>query len=604
MSLSARPETLRQLFSRPQFAIDLYQRDYTWTRDHLAKLMEDLAAAFERAQDAQRRNDLPPPYFIGPIILQEKSDAPFIVDGQQRVTTLMLFFMRLARELGGRPPGRDVEALFRSENGEGFILSIPEYQRVLEALWTDGAFYRQDATDAERAIAERYAELDELFPEEADGPAIAAFARWLIDNVTAVVIETAHGAVAYQMFETMNNRGQPLRPADLFRHYLLARIPDSADRETANTLWREEAEELQKLGTGEDLVAMKTVLQARYSTGATAGSLDALYSLTPEDAIDTALGGRVDFARFLGQDLVFYGRWYRRFRQAGATPTTHLEPLFFVSRTGVPHLYRLLLAPLSPTETEKVTLAKVRITATFLDILAARLAWSPKVRRRKSLQDGILRLIEESRSLDPDTLALYLEAALSRLAPNFAETPDFGLREARRTDAHALLARLSSFVDFHATGQDHYAIREVRSGPKACDVDSLLPSWRDGDTGGFADRDSYETARNRFSSLILAPKSWHRERRGEMIETRRAALADQSRFFAVLGDATARPGTGLARLERRLSTPPLGGMTDLPLPARLQQRQEAILGLLALVWDPARLRDAATSDALPLARAG
>lgn len=593
-TIESSPRTVRQLFDGRTYAIDLYQRDYTWTREHLAKLMEDFSAAFERWRDACRRGVATSPYFIGPLILQSREDAPYIIDGQQRLTTMLLLLMRVSRELGGRPPGREIETLIVREHEDfPFLLQVEDYSEALQDIWQHGALTKSNPSDPERKLGERYSELDELFPEDLDGPAIAAFARWLLDEVVAVEIVTADGAVSYQMFETMNNRGQPLRPSDLFRHYLLARIPDAGDRDKANDRWQVESKELQRLGPGEDLTALRTVLQARYATVPKGGEIPAdgaLHAWSPEDAIDDALGGSIDFAKFLGQDLVYYGRWYRRFRQAGTQYTRNLEALYFVARTGAPQLYRLLLAPLSPTDSDETTLRKVRLAVTFVDILSARLAWSPKVRRRQSLKEGLQRTIEESRDQAPDRLALYYASQLPALVPGFSENKAFGLDQARRTDVHSLLARMSAYITFQLTGEDTYTALEARSGAQAFDVDTVLSKDPRADESAVRDRSERERMAASIGSLILTPKSVLKGLPRDDTASRIGALTTQDALTASFA-APVHSDTTFAKFNAGLDV----SFRSFKFPVKEEQvakRAKAMLALAELIWDPARLVDA------------
>ena len=82
----------------PQFVIPIYQRTYSWTRPECEQLWDDILRAGLREDVAA--------HFIGSIVYIEKglyqvsSQQPLLViDGQQRLTTLMLILEALARQL-------------------------------------------------------------------------------------------------------------------------------------------------------------------------------------------------------------------------------------------------------------------------------------------------------------------------------------------------------------------------------------------------------------------------------------------------------------------------------------------------------------------------
>lgn len=87
----------------PQFVIPIYQRTYSWTRRECQQLWDDILRA--------GHDDKIVAHFIGSIVYIEKglyhisSLSPLLViDGQQRLTTVMLIIEALARRLGDREP--------------------------------------------------------------------------------------------------------------------------------------------------------------------------------------------------------------------------------------------------------------------------------------------------------------------------------------------------------------------------------------------------------------------------------------------------------------------------------------------------------------------
>ena len=76
-------------------------------------------------------------------------------------------------------------------------------------------------------ILARYADIEELFPDELNGRALPYFVDWLVENVHLVEITAYSDSDAYTIFETMNDRGLSLTPADMLKGYLLANITDT-----------------------------------------------------------------------------------------------------------------------------------------------------------------------------------------------------------------------------------------------------------------------------------------------------------------------------------------------------------------------------------------
>ena len=87
----------------PQFVIPIYQRTYSWTEQECRQLWEDiLRTGANKSVSA---------HFVGSIVYIEKglyqvmAQPPLLViDGQQRLTSVMLILEALARHLGEAEP--------------------------------------------------------------------------------------------------------------------------------------------------------------------------------------------------------------------------------------------------------------------------------------------------------------------------------------------------------------------------------------------------------------------------------------------------------------------------------------------------------------------
>ena len=90
--------TIRQLLSGAKYSIDYYQREYKWQTKQVLELLEDLSGKFlEDFQPSHEREAVNSygHYFLGSIIISEKKDQKYIIDGQQRLTTLTLLLIYL-----------------------------------------------------------------------------------------------------------------------------------------------------------------------------------------------------------------------------------------------------------------------------------------------------------------------------------------------------------------------------------------------------------------------------------------------------------------------------------------------------------------------------
>ena len=79
-----------------RFEIPDFQRPYAWTTEQTSELLDDLLYAMSQVENVSDAS----PYFLGSIVIFKNGPEPqsYVVDGQQRITTLTILFCVL-REL-------------------------------------------------------------------------------------------------------------------------------------------------------------------------------------------------------------------------------------------------------------------------------------------------------------------------------------------------------------------------------------------------------------------------------------------------------------------------------------------------------------------------
>src|SRR5690606_10433836 len=112
-----------------------------------------------------------------------KDGQKFIIDGQQRLTTLTLLLIFLHHRLDDVEQKAQIADLILSQKygKRSFNLDIPERVACMEALYKGEEFTDPDPPESTANILARYADLEELFPEELTGPALPYFVDWLIE---------------------------------------------------------------------------------------------------------------------------------------------------------------------------------------------------------------------------------------------------------------------------------------------------------------------------------------------------------------------------------------------------------------------------------------
>ncbi len=264
-------KSIAQLLGGAKYSIDYYQREYKWQTKQVTELIDDLADKFlESHEEGHERSAVADygHYFLGSIIISDKDGQKFIIDGQQRLTTLTLLLIFLHHSsTDAEQKGQIADLIFSQKFGKrSFNLDVPERTACMEALYTGRALRRERTPESVANILARYADIEELFPEELQGEALPYFVDWLIENVHLVEITAYSDGDAYTIFETMNDRGLSLTPADMLKGYLLANITDQPRAQTRPARrWKERVQALLELGKDEDADGIKAWLRSQYA---------------------------------------------------------------------------------------------------------------------------------------------------------------------------------------------------------------------------------------------------------------------------------------------------------------------------------------------------
>src|SRR5207302_7195020 len=172
--IDGKGRTVRELLAGRKYSIDYYQREYKWQQKQVAELLDDLAAKFlESHEEGNERSAVADygHYFLGSVIISDKDGQKFIIDGQQRLTTLTLLLIFLQHQLEDvEQKGQIADLIFSQKFGKrSFNLDIDERRACMEALYKGEEFSEADAPESIGNILARYGDIADLFSEELQG---------------------------------------------------------------------------------------------------------------------------------------------------------------------------------------------------------------------------------------------------------------------------------------------------------------------------------------------------------------------------------------------------------------------------------------------------
>ena len=246
------------------FSIPFYQRPYSWTEDQCGELWYDVnyfAFPNGRADEfAPDQNG----YFLGNMVTYPNEQKQIeVVDGQQRIISLLLLMRALYEELRDTENGRQLgKCLWYFEEDRIADMTRPRIisnsildagKKSLKQILVSGTPAAGDQSNCAvnyRFFLERIAEFKAKTPAN-----LEKLAARLLRNVYVTRMEADSEEQALQLFLTINDRGMSLRIADIFQAklYADAKKSDGGDEAAMAFLnrWQSLDERCKKLFDGD-----------------------------------------------------------------------------------------------------------------------------------------------------------------------------------------------------------------------------------------------------------------------------------------------------------------------------------------------------------------
>ena len=249
-------KSVRALFSekKSDFLIPDYQRPYAWGEKECQTLWDDLFLFAFPDNDCDKFNSESDEYFLGPIVTFKNDEGKMeIIDGQQRLTTLMLLLRAFYDKYGSM---KNDKAVKTSKFIEQCIWKTDEFGdpdksalKIDSEVATDkekGEFLNilktGTVTDAEKSsyasnyrfFQKKIVEFLNTYPDW-----FSFFPIRIMNNCILLPIEAESQDTALRIFSTLNDRGKPLSDADIFKAQFYKYYSLKGEKETFIEKWKD-----------------------------------------------------------------------------------------------------------------------------------------------------------------------------------------------------------------------------------------------------------------------------------------------------------------------------------------------------------------------------
>jgi uncharacterized protein with ParB-like and HNH nuclease domain len=613
--------SVQQLLQSQSFSIDEYQREYKWEKENINELLSDLQDKFlscYQAGDDTTEVGSYEEYFLGSIIVSKRNGKNYLIDGQQRVTslTLLLIFLYRAAKAQNLPVVQTIAPLVFSDNlgRPKFNLDIQERLPVIEALFKGEPFNPDGKDESIQTMYARYREIEENDLIDSLGEALPHFIYWLMIKVGLIEIATDNDNYAYAIFETMNDRGKPLSPVDMLKAYLLAPIENAEQRRKANQEWRRQVLDLISWGgvheSERDANCIKAWLRAQFADTIRerkAGASDKDWEIIGtvfhrwirDNSARLHLGTETENLALISVNFPFFAKAYRRILDASHNYLKGWEAVFYNAHNDFTWQNTVLLAPLVTTDDDETVRRKIAVTATYLDIwLMRRVVNYIRVGysstsyamwllcrdiRRKSLTD-LVDILSQKLATDEATF----EGSLARRRGGIGE---LALNQFSRRYIFHLLCRLTAFTEAgsgRADSFDKYVDRKVGN---PFDIEHIWADDFASYSSDFASDQELQDWRDHVASLLLLPADVNRSLQDKPFAEKAPHYAKQNFYAASLSPSAYQhqPQFEAFRTRNNLPFKPYATFGK----EEQLERRELVRILVNQVWSPERLKEVA-----------
>lgn len=510
------------------YHVDFYQREYVWSKETALTLLDDIFYHFnlgyEQNKDIELKNAIEKYgwYYLNIYITNRIDGKNYIVDGQQRLSTLTLIATKLYHKLSNHDDLKLLlgQCIFSSNGFEkAFNLDPEKRSSVMDCIFNNREYEEAFKNKTEKNLVERYRDIsshiDEKFKdEEIDSKKLPSFAFYFLKRLVLVELSTTQENMP-MVFEVINDRGKALRPFEILKGKIIG-VLDKNDTEVFCDKWDKALLEISDLEDDffSDLIKSKFIFKRNSSLEKIINhqyhryifadnDIAQEFSLRPQDP------NRVNnIKKFIEQDVVYYANLYANIRKNGNEFLFYANKINFISGQ-----YQLILSACKVSDKNEAQ--KIEIIAKeydrfwmllnlngiydnneFKDLsyeLNGRIKKADISEYRKIFDDLLKEVIMEKNNLSQVSSVLEYENFKTRSHRNM------NLRILRY-----LFARVEEYIcdQTNQTPQDSVFDISTKTGDKSYHVEHIL-SRNETNIDYFESEEEFEIQRNFLGGLLL-----------------------------------------------------------------------------------------------------
>lgn len=245
-TITPEKQTVELCLKNKSYYIDFYQREYVWSKSTVEVLLKDIFYAFELSHEQYKDSDLSQEilekfnwYYLNIFITNNINGKVYVVDGQQRLSTLTLIATKLYH-ITDNECLKDTlkECIFGKDKWKGNIFRMDHDKRkdVMECILLNKAYDNKYKNKTEETLVERYKDISKYIDDKAmDSKKLTAFISYFLERLVLVELTITKDDTP-MIFEVINDRGEALKPFEILKGKLVGALSKD-DTETYSNKW-------------------------------------------------------------------------------------------------------------------------------------------------------------------------------------------------------------------------------------------------------------------------------------------------------------------------------------------------------------------------------
>ena len=533
MDVSPDKQSVDRVFANTAYYIDFYQRDYRWTDEPVLRLLDDILYKFKPTY--ANSGDLDPGpettaahypwYYLNTYVTNMVDGRVYVVDGQQRLTTLSLILIKLRHlavtfdsELKGWIEGKIAgQDGFERKFWMNHVAHKTTQRALLDGLDVQSIDISSGVT-AKNMVSNYEVISNRLDHELKNKHCFETFVFYFLHRLVLINLAVEQTDVP-MVFEVINDRGVRLRPYEILKGKLLGQIKkDELDRDDYNGLWEGQAAAINSFKDDQMDSFFRFYLKAKYASTRKEGQrFDGAYHQSMfESDIDAELGllhNPVKVKAFLKGDFTYYSNLYVKLREAYSGGSPGFVSVYYNYLVDVDAPFHLAMSACVAGDSDEDL--KIRTVAHEIDryycLLQLQGAYDSN-----EFADSLYRISEDIRGASADTYRAAFDSQLTAMIDkrrNVQGSVPLSYSSFRQTGINLntrfkryFFARVDEWLAAEMNLNPRHPIADLvtKTGAKSgFHVEHIL-AWNEDNLALFAnDEERFNQERNRLGGILL-----------------------------------------------------------------------------------------------------